>query len=362
MTELEMARKAINDIDSELAELFVRRMKAVEAVAEYKKENGLPIYDPLREEDVLKKAGERISEDGLREHYVGFVRSLMDVSKTYQRKLMYKMRVAYSGVPGAFGYIAAKQFFGDAELVPFESFESAYSAVENGNCDCAVLPLENSYAGDVGAVMDLAFSGNLYINAVTDVAVVHNLLGTQSSDIADIKTVTSHPQALTQCSGYIAKKGFNELPCSNTAVAAQNVAANGDPTVAAIASEATAELYGLKVLETNINSSRTNTTRFAVFSRAQHLPEQRSKLGENFILVFTVKNEAGALAKALDIIGAYNFNMRNLRSRPMKELLWNYYFYVEVEGNVNTEDGRDMLTALSATCAKLKLVGTYRSI
>ena len=84
-------------------------------------------------------------------------------------------------------------------------------------------------------------------------------------------------------------------------------------------------------------------------------------MGEHFVLVFTVKNEAGALAKTLDIIGAYGFNMRNLRSRPMKELMWSYYFYVEVDGNINTENGRDMMRAIGATCDRLKLVGTYRS-
>ena len=362
MNDLENARKIISETDSEMAKLFVQRMKAVEKVAEYKKANGLPIFDAAREAEMLQKTAVNVEDAELREYYVNYMRSVMDISKTYQRKLVNSMRVAYSGVPGAFGYIAAKRLYSDAELVSFDGFESAYKAVENGDCDCAVLPVENSYAGDVGAVMDLVFSGSLYINAMVDVAVVHNLLGKEGAKLEDIKTVTSHPQALSQCAEYISANGFSEVPCSNTAVAAQNVAEGDDVSVAAIASAETAQLYGLKVLETNINASRTNTTRFAVFSRSQHLPDSQKKIDENFILVFTVKHEAGALAKALDIIGAYNFNMRNLRSRPMKELLWNYYFYVEAEGNINTEDGRDMLKALGATCAKLKLVGTYKTV
>lgn len=123
----------------------------------------------------------------------------------------------------------------------------------------------------------------------------------------------------------------------------------------------TAELYGLKVIESNINTTRNNTTRFVALSRSQNLPDALTKMGEHFILVFTVKNEAGALANTLNIIGAHGFNMRTLRSRPMKELLWNYYFYVELDGNINSEDGKDMLIQLRTVCDRLKLVGTYRS-
>ena len=121
-------------------------------------------------------------------------------------------------------------------------------------------------------------------------------------------------------------------------------------------------MFGLKIVDKVINDSRTNTTRFAALSRAQNRPASMSSCAEeNFILVFTVKNEAGALAQTLNIIGAHGFNMRNLRSRPMKDLQWNYFFYIVAEGNINNENGRDMLRELSAICAKLKLVGTYYS-
>ena len=361
MNELEAARLEINKVDKELAELFERRMKAVESVAKYKIENGLPVFDASREAEIIKRNTEYISEERFKEYYINFLKDTMDVSKRYQRRLMNGMRVAYSGVEGAFGHIAAKGAFPDACLISYSDFKDAYAAVERGECDSAVLPIENSYAGDVGAVMDLIFSGSLYINAITDVPVVHNLIAVKGATLADIKTVTSHPQALSQCAEYIKKRDLGELPATNTAVAAKKVAEMNDKSVAAIASAETAELYGLDVLETGINSSRNNTTRFAVFSRTQNLPNPTAKTNEHFILVFTVKNEAGALAKTLDIIGAYRFNMRNLRSRPMKELMWSYYFYVEVDGNINTANGREMLTALGAACDKLKLVGTYRS-
>ena len=145
-------------------------------------------------------------------------------------------------------------------------------------------------------------------------------------------------------------------------MAAEYVKKLNDNSVAAIASDETAKIYDLNILESSINTSRMNTTRFAAFSRAQNKTDStKKKMNEHFIIVFTVKNEAGALAKTLDIIGAHGFNMRNLRSRPMKELLWNYYFYIEAEGNINTTNGKEMLRELSATCARLKLVGTYYS-
>ena len=114
-------------------------------------------------------------------------------------------------------------------------------------------------------------------------------------------------------------------------------------------------------MERNINASRSNTTRFAVFSRSENL-NSASRMGDHFVLVFTVKNEAGSLARAIDVIGQHGFNMRNLRSRPMKELLWQYYFYVEAEGNIHTEAGRGMMQELAQFCDRLKVVGTYAEI
>ena len=147
-------------------------------------------------------------------------------------------------------------------------FTEAYRAGKAGEYDCAVLPIEDSYAGDVGAVMDLMFSGSLYVNRMIELEVEHNLLGCHGAKLNEIRTVVSHPQALEQCAEFIRFHGWQTLSYSNTALAAQYVAGQNDPTVAAIASEETAELYGLELLSNEgINASRTNTTRFAVFSR-----------------------------------------------------------------------------------------------
>jgi chorismate mutase/prephenate dehydratase len=224
-----------------------------------------------------------------------------------------------------------------------------------------VLPIENSYQGDVAQVMDMAFAGSLYINGVYDLEVTQNLLALPGTRLSDITEVISHPQALGQCAEYIRRAGFDTEEYSNTAEAARLVAEMQDRSVAAIASREAAERFSLSVLDHDINSQRNNTTRFAVFSRTSNADDDKSKALHS-ILLFTVRNEAGSLARALDVIGSFGFNMRTLRSRPMKELLWEYYFYIEVEGNIQTERGQSMLEGLSPFCDKLKFAGTYKKI
>ena len=226
---LEEARKIINEIDAKMAELFEERMKASEMVAEYKKEHGLSILDTSRESEIIKINSEYINKSEIKEYYVSFLQRTMELSRAYQARLNEGIRVAYSGAQGAFVYIAAKKMFPNAILESYPSFESAYNAVLNAECDSCVLPIENSFAGDVGTVMDLIFSGSLYINQVVDVPIVHNLLANKDATIETIKKVVSHPQALSQCSAYITKRGYEQIPYTNTALAAKLVKESPKP-------------------------------------------------------------------------------------------------------------------------------------
>lgn len=357
MEKLDEVRREIDGIDAEMAELFCRRMRAVRKVADYKRERGLPVLDEAREEAILRRNGERVTDDELRGYYFNFQRDVMRISRAYQQKLMRGMRVAYSGTVGAFASIAARKMFPDAEYVSFGDFASAYHAVVEGDCDSVVLPVENSFAGEVGVVCDLLFSGPLYINRVLNLHVRQNLLAPKGASIADVKEVVSHPQALSQCASFIKRHGLTEREFSNTALAAKYVAEQNDPHLAAIGTEEAADTFGLDILAAGINDSDGNSTRFAALSRT----ECKVPRGEDdcFFLVFTVKNQAGALAKAINIIGRHGFNMRGLHSRPMKTLVWQYYFYLECEGNVRSEKGQKMLEDLSGICDKLKIVGSY---
>lgn len=355
---LDKARKIINEVDREMAELFVKRMRAAEMVAEYKKERGLSILDEAREEEVIKRNSALIEDEALREYYVNFLRDNMAVSRAYQSRLMEGMKVAFSGTEGAFAHIAASKLYPTAEKISFGDFASAYRAVEKGLCDVAVLPVENSYNGEVGQVTDLMFSGSLYVNGMFDLPVTQDLLAKPGTKIEDVREVVSHPQAFGQCAKYIEDHRFARHEFANTALAARWVAESDDRTVAAIGSREAAEIFGLTVLDHDINESKSNSTRFAIFSRVANKRIAKDG-GVHSILLFTVRNEAGALAKAIDVIGRHGFNMRTLRSRPMKELLWEYYFYVEVEGNIQSEKGGMLIEALGEFCDRLKFAGTY---
>lgn len=357
MDQLNESRQTINEIDREMAALFERRMQAVKHIAEYKKERGLPIYDAAREQAVVERNAQYVRDNDVRSYYVRFLHDMMAVSKQYQERVISGAKVAYSGIEGAYANIAAQRIFPYGRAISFPDFKAAYEAVERGECDCCVLPIENSYAGEVGAVMDLMFAGSLFVNGIYTLRIAHQLLGVEGSSAHTVRTVVSHPQALAQCADYIRKKGYQTVEYANTALAAKAVKDGADTSVAAIASQETARLYGLEVLDHDINESAVNSTRFAVFSRTEN--RRLSTDDGKFMLMFTVKNEAGALVQALNVLASYGYNMRCLRSRPMKDLAWQYYFYIEAEGDETGQNGSDMLRHIALHCDKLKVVGHY---
>lgn len=353
--KLKEARKIIGEVDSQMAELFVKRMRAAEIVFEHKKEFGLPILDQKREAEVIERNSALIEDDILKEYYNVYIKNLMAISRAYQYRMQSGLKVAYSGVEGAFAHIAAGRIFPDGNRVSYRDFKAAYDSVVSGDSDVAVLPIENSYAGEVGQTIDLIFSGGLFINGIYELEIHQNLLGIADATVKDIKKVMSHPQAISQCHDYIKFRGFDVEEVNNTAAAAKMVAEEKDKSVGAIASVETAELYGLKVLEANINKSGENTTRFAVLSK---VPANSAALS-NSVLMFTVKHEAGALAKAISIIGKYGYNMTALRSRPLKQHSWQYYFYIEIDGTTDNNEGRKMMEELNKICDELKIAGTF---
>ena len=360
MNEYAGLRNEITETDKQLAALFDRRLKLCKQISDYKQKNGLPIRDSLDETGILPGIEGIIEDDTARSYYLRFLNSTLDICADYQEMQTGGMRIAFGGVGGAYAHIAASRMFPMAQLISKPDFSEAYKSVESGECDCAVLPIENSLAGEVGTVMDLIYQGSLHINRIYELPIRHQLLGVKGSSRESIKKVFSHPQALAQCSSYIRRHGFETETAANTSAAAERALELGDISVGAIASEETAGNMQLSILDSDIQNPGINTTRFAVFSRSLSTPADTTKHeNENFILVFTVKNEAGALASTLNIIGAHGYNMRCLRSRPLKGLPWSYYFYMEAEGCIHTRNGSDLLNELSVICADLKLVGTY---
>lgn len=355
-SDIAEARKNIDRIDREMAELFAERMQAAAVVAAYKEEHGLPVEDKAREAEMIARNTERLPP-AYRPYYRNFLVGTITESKRYQRLLVSGLRVAYSGVEGAFAHVATMRIFGEpGEKVACPDFATAYRSVESGACHCAVLPIENSYAGDVGQVMDLAWRGSLTISGIYDLPLSQCLLAKPGVTLAEVREVVSHPQALAQCQPYLRRQGWIQTTAVNTAVAAQTVAAGERREVAVIAARETADLYGLQVLENDINEQKSNTTRFAVFSPAAC---EIKPSDNHFVLLFSCKNQPGALGDAISVISRHDYNLKCLKSHPTGVENWAYYFYAEGEGNLGTEAGQTMRRELERVCNSVRVLGSF---
>ena len=355
-SDIAEARKNIDRIDREMAELFAERMQAAAVVAAYKEKHGLPVEDKAREAEMIARNTERLPP-AYRPYYRNFLVGTITESKRYQRLLVSGLRVAYSGVEGAFAHVATMRIFGEpGEKVACPDFATAYRSVESGACHCAVLPIENSYAGDVGQVMDLAWRGSLTISGIYDLPLSQCLLAKPGVTLAEVREVVSHPQALAQCQPYLRRQGWIQTTAVNTAVAARTVAAGERREVAVIAARETADLYGLQVLENDINEQKSNTTRFAVFSPAAC---EIKPSDNHFVLLFSCKNQPGALGDAISVISRHDYNLKCLKSHPTGVENWAYYFYAEGEGNLGTEAGQTMRRELERVCNSVRVLGSF---
>ena len=358
MEDLKKIRAEINKIDKKMQSLFIKRMEEVKKVAKFKKENNLPIFDAERENNIIESRLKNFDDEELKSHYVSFIRDVMKISKSYQEELNKGIKVAFAGEKGAFADVAVKKIFNDIEEIKCKNFEEAYEKVVEGKANYAVLPIENSDAGEVGVVQDLIFKGPLFVVNITDLPVDQNLLAKPGVTIDRIKKVYSHRQALNQCRPFLEEHDMIASDVDSTSLAAKMVSESNEKDIAAIANLEVAKIYKLNVVVPKINSERDNTTKFAVFSR--NLIKYKHADDNKFILTFTAKNEAGSLAKAVNIIAKHKFNMRCLRSRPLEGLIWTYYFYVEAIGNVQSQNGEKMMKELSKVCDELKIAGIYR--
>lgn len=356
MNQLETARATINAIDAEMADLFVQRMAAVADVAAYKASHQLPVLDSGREAEVLAKNTARLDDTDhapLKPYYAQFLQNVMDLSKAWQRAALRKDSVGYQGTEGAFSYIAAKKIYPNAKMTAYPCFEDVFNGVEQGEVAFGIIPFENSYTGEVGEVLDLLLSHELHIVDSFDLSVSQNLLGVKGASLSDITAVYSHQQALSQCHDYLNRYPWQIVPYSNTALAAKYVAAKNDKSKAAIASLETAELFGLDILAKDINTSAQNTTRFMVISKEENFS------GNRFNMLFTVGHEAGQLAKVMRIFGDFGYNLESIKSRSMRNLPWQYYFYAEIIGNLKDQQTNELLSKLKETCNLLKILGSY---
>ncbi len=354
MDSLTKARATINEIDKEMAELFEQRMKAVEQVIAYKQEHSLPILDASREASVIANNLSYIQEDAYRPYYEEFIQDVMRISRFFQKAKLHQDKIAYAGTLGAFSHIAAMKLFPDERLIHLPTFEEVVEAVEQGEVAYGVLPFENSYTGEVGENMDLILAHDIYIHQMYDLKIEQNLMGIKGTRIENIKQVYSKDQAISQSRKFLEGRHIECIPYPNTAIAAQYIAEQKDPTKAAIASKETAALYDLEILARNINTSDQNTTRFIVIGK--HMPKD----GNRISMVFTVAHKTGSLAKVMSIISDHGFNMESIHSRSLKDEPFAYYFYVELVAQLHSAAFTALYEAMKPLCKRIKIAGSYQ--
>jgi len=265
-------------------------------------------------------------------------------------------KVAFQGVKGAFSEDAAASFFPGVDTMPCPDFESVFRAVERGDAEHGIVPVENSIEGSVTAVNDLLLENDLVIVGEVLVPVVHCLISHPGSDIGDIVRVYSHPQALGQCRSFLARyPGWEKVPAFDTAGSVRLIKERGIKDEAAIASRRAAEAYGMKVLREGIQGSDENYTRFFALRCSSHLLDR----GDKTSLAFATRNVPGALYEAMGAFAGRGINMTKVESRPRKGRAWEYVFFVDIDGHVNDPKVADALTDLVRRAVFVKVLGSY---
>ncbi len=266
------------------------------------------------------------------------------------------MKIAFQGEKGSYSEEAVIKRFGkEAEPVPKRTISSVFSAVEIGETDVGVVPIENSIEGSVTETYDLLLTTSLKVIGEIYLKIVHCLIGLPGSDIRMIKRVYSHPQAISQCKGYIASMGFDYISIYDTAGAVKLLKESGDMTSAAIASERAAEIYGMQILARGIEDYGRNYTRFLIIGKNSPPLAERNKT----TIIFTLTHVPGSLYHALGAFALRGINLTKIESRPTRSRPWQYNFYLDFEGSIEEEHVKDALAELSTKTLFLKVLGSY---
>lgn len=376
MEDLQELRKQIDRIDQEMVRLFEARMDVCRQVAEYKIANGKKVLDRSRELEKLDTLGGMAHNDFNRHGIRELFQQIMAMSRKLQYQLLEKegvsgslpftridhidrkhCRVVYQGVEGAYQHQAALEYFGkDVNVFHMDTWKECMEAIKEGMADYAVLPIENSSAGEVNDIYDLLEEYENYIVGEQIIKIQHALLGVPGTKLEDIRTVFSHPQALMQCAGYLNRHPqWKQISLSNTAVAAEKAAQDGDKSQAAIAGEITAKLYGLEILEMPVNDCRFNSTRFIIVTNRKMYEKDARKVS----ICFELPHVSGSLYNILSHIIYNDLNMCKIESRPIPERNWEYHFFVDFEGNLDDGAVKNAIRGIAEEAVNFKILGNY---
>lgn len=269
---------------------------------------------------------------------------------------MQTQRVAFQGEPGAYGEIAALDYFPKAKLLPAKSFQTVFETLESGKANFAVVPIENSIEGSINETYDLLLKTSTVVYGEIYQRIRHCLIANPGTSNSEITAAYSHPQALAQCRAYLQKKGLEPIPTYDTAGAVKLVKQEKMMQAAAIASKRAANLYGMRILEESIEDKKNNYTRFLILSKAQSKPTGH----DGTSIIFSVRHTPGALYDILKEFAKRRINLTKIESRPTKEVPWEYNFYVDFEGHSHDKEIRELIKAVKKKTLFIKILGSYK--
>jgi len=269
-----------------------------------------------------------------------------------------KEKVAYQGVPGAFSEIAVRSYFPEGIHEAYETFEEVVEAVQYGQVAAGALPIENSSTGAIRAVYALLIQAGIKIVGEQYVPVRHCLMAKPGTTEDEIQEVFSHPEALRQCQSFLADhREWKQHAYLNTAKSAERVALAAENSLAAIASRRAAEIYGLEILESEIQDQKTNTTRFVIVAKEQDSDVEPTKAS----MILRVSHQPGSLFEALRVFSNHQINLMKIESHPAKEVPWEYDFFIDLERSPSEADFQRVLAELCEKSLEYQLLGSYRA-
>jgi len=379
--ELKDLREQIDRIDRELVPLFIERMHVSAGVAEYKRENSMPVLDASRERALLDKISE-LSGEEFEEYSRTLYATILDLSRSYQyHKLaeespLYReisdaiehtpkifpdrAMVACQGVEGAYSQIAAERLFKAPNIMFFSNWEKVFSAIEAGLCRYAVIPIENSTAGSVKQVYDLMIDRNFRIVRTVRIKIDHNLLAKPGVKLSEIREIYSHEQAISQSSAFLASLGpdVKITRVENTAKAAQMVAESDRRDVASLSSRSCASQYGLSILASAVQDNGNNHTRFICITNKTEIYPGADRTS----LMVVTPHKPGALYRMLSRFNALGINLLKLESRPIPDRDFEFMFYFDLEASVYSEKLARLLSELEHECDEFSYLGSYSEV
>jgi chorismate mutase/prephenate dehydratase len=350
-TTLPELRQAIDALDDELLRLLNERARHVQEVGKIKAQLNKPFYVPERERQIL----ERLQAMNAGPFPTEALRSVFSEIISACLSLEHPLRVAFLGPEATFTHMAARSRFGlSARYVPAATVAGVFTEVEKGLADLGVVPIENSTEGVVNSTLDVLIDSDLCITAEIATQVSQCLL-TRSGTLEGLQKVYSHPQALGQCRQWLSANlpSVAQIEVASTALAARLT--RDDPVAAAVASELAGQLYDLKVAKRKIEDEVRNVTRFLVIGREPAPATGRDKTS----ILFSLKDAAGVLFKVLQPLSEAGVNLSRIESRPSRKKLWDYVFFIDIDGHTSEAPVQQALGALEERCDFVKVLGSY---